>query len=310
MKKRYRNSNIIRQYGIAVFVLITIAMLASCEKEVHVNLSSGPPSIVIQGAIESDLPPYVVLTRSVGYLSKIDLSTLENTFVHGAKVKVSDGSQEITLREYSIDTGTSGNKFSFYSIDTADQASFYFRGKTDYYYTLKVEVDGKTYTSVTKVPNVEPLDNIWVDTVTAPPDKIPGARLLYFKYTDPDTPGNCVRYFTRRNSEPFYPGIGSVYNDEIVNGSSISTNFLAGYDRSKEPNRDSLGFFYLGDTVTIKWCAIDKGVYNFWNTFEFATGTVGNPFASPINVQTNIKGGALGIWAGYGAVQRSIIVSK
>jgi hypothetical protein len=287
-----------------------VMLLASCEKEVHVNLSSGPPSVVIQGAIETDLPPYIVMTRSVGYLSKIDLSTLENSFVHDAKVTVSDGSQQITLREYAVDTGGS-NKFFFYSIDTADLTSFNFRGRTDRFYTLTVEVAGKTYTSVTKVPNVKPLDNIWVDTVTAPPDKIPLARLIYFKYTDPDTPGNCVRYFTKRNSEPFYPGTGSsVYNDEIVNGSSISTNFSAGYDHSKSPNLDSLGFFYVGDTVTIKWAAIDKGVYKFWNTFEFATGTVGNPFASPINVQTNITGGALGIWAGYGTVQRTIIVSK
>lgn len=301
--------NILQRSGALAFALIAMVLLVSCEKEVHVNLSSGTPSVVIQGAIESDLPPYVLLTRSVGYLAKIDLGTLQNSFVHNAKVTVSDGTTEITLKEYSLDTGTS-NKFYFYSIDTADQTSFYFRGRTEHYYTLKVEAEGKTYTSVTKVPNVEPLNNVWVDTVTAPPDKIPLARLIYFKYTDPDTPGNCIRYFTKRNSEPFYPGIGSVYNDEIVNGSSISTNFLAGYDRSKEPNLDSLGFFYVGDTVVIKWCAIDKGVYNFWNTFEFATGTVGNPFASPINVQTNIKGGALGVWAGYGAVQRTIIISK
>jgi hypothetical protein len=73
---------------------------------------------------------------------------------------------------------------------------------------------------------------------------------------------------------------------------------------------DSTGYVFRGDTVTLKWSAIDRGVFNFYQTFEYAVGTVGNPFSSPINVQTNISGGALGIWAGYGSTYTTIVVPK
>ena len=135
--------------------------------------------------------------------------------------------------------------------------------------------------------------------------------LMYVKFKDPDTPGNYLRYFTKRNEELFLPGLNSVYEDDIINGTMIdSLNLLAGYDHSKDPDFDSLGVFFRGDTVVLRWCAIDKGVFDFFRTFEYATGTVGNPFASPVNVQTNIKGGALGVWAGYGSSYTVAVVPK
>jgi hypothetical protein len=35
--------------------------------------------------------------------------------------------------------------------------------------------------------------------------------------------------------------------------------------------------------------------------------TGGNPFASPTNIQTNIKGGALGVWAGFSTFYDTLI---
>jgi len=103
----------------------------------------------------------------------------------------------------------------------------------------------------------------------------------------------------------------STFNDELVNGTTIDSLALtAGYNRTKELNFDSLGYFFVGDTVTLKWSAIDKSSYTFYSTFEYATGAVGNPFASPVNVTSNISGGALGVWVGYGAQTTTRIVKQ
>lgn len=293
-------------------LLIVLAFFcSSCEKEVHINLNTGASKLVVDGQIETNGYPVVILTKSIGYFSKVDLSTLQNSFVHGAIVKVSDGAAEITLKEYSLDTGINGtNIFYLYSIDTSDPASFNFKGVPEHYYSLTVTFEGKTYTSTTKVPNVRPIDSLWFRKPSGEP-KVETAMLMFVKFKDPDTPGNYLRYFTKTNSQLFLPPINSVFDDQIVNGTTIdSLNLASGYNRTKEPNLDSLGLFFRGDTITLRWCAIDKSVYNFFQTFEYATGTVGNPFAAPTNVQTNIKGGALGVWAGYGTSYTTAIIPQ
>lgn len=299
-----------------VVAVVLLGFITACEKEVNIKLSSGSTHLVVNGVIETGQPPILALTRSIGYFAKIDLTTLENSFVHNALVTVSNGTQEISLREYSIDTFntvTNGiSKIYFYTIDTAQPASFNFKGEVDHFYKLKVVTDGKTYESVTKIPNCKPIDSMVAIAPIEPSPNAPTARLLNIYYTDPDTPGNRIRYFTQRNSEPLYPGFNSVYDDQIING-VVSTKIplLIGFDRDKVKEiNDSTGHIFPGDTILLKWCAIDKGVYNFYNTYEYSLGTVGNPFSSPINVQSNISNGALGIWAGYGTKFTTLIVPQ
>lgn len=292
-------------------VLLCSLFYTSCEKEVDIKLNTGASKLVVDGQIETDGYPVVILTKSIGYFSKIDLTTLENNFAHGAVVKVSDGIQTVTLKEYSLDTGINNlNKFYLYSIDTSNVSNLSFKGIVEHQYTLTIDFEGKRYESTTKIPRVKPIDSMWFRQPTGDP-KVPTSVMMFVKFSDPDTLGNYIRYFTRRNNQLFFPGLNSVYEDDIVNGTTIdSLNLAAGYNRSKEPNLDSLGLFFRGDTVTLRWCALDKAAFDFFRTFEYATGTVGNPFAAPVNVQSNIKGGALGVWAGYGSSYTTRVVPQ
>jgi hypothetical protein len=290
--------------------IATIALLftlVSCEKEVHINMSSTAPRLVVQGAIETGVYPYVFLTSTIGFFEKVDLSTLEKSFIHGADVKVSNGSKTITLREYSFDTGSS-SKFYLYSIDTADLANA-FVGEEGKSYTLTITYDGKTYTSVTKVPAAKNIDSMWFNIPLFKNSKTPdSARQLFVNFTDPDTPGNYIRYYTSKNYEQFIAS--DQFNDEVVNGKPLTEIPLyAGFETTdNNDNEDSLRYFYPGDTVILKWSSIDKRVYNFWNSFAYAQNSLGNPFASPINLQTNMSNGALGIWGGYGSVYDTLVV--
>jgi hypothetical protein len=99
-----------------------------------------------------------------------------------------------------------------------------------------------------------------------------------------------------------------VYTDEIINGTNFNTVFPLGEPRSSARNFDSLGLAYVGDTVTFKWSAIDKKTYDFWSTYEYSLGTLGNPFSTPINVRSNISNGGLGVWAGYGSIYTQLIM--
>ncbi len=290
-------------FSMAFFMIV---VLQSCQKEVHINLAGSPPAVVVDGAIETKLPPYVFLTSSISFFSTIDLTTLQNSFIHGANVQVSDGSKTITLKEYSFDTGVN-NKFYVYTVDTSNLANIML-GQVDKSYTLTITYNGKTYTSVTKIPNPKGVDSIWFDVPAITNSRTPvNARQLFVNYVDPDTLGNFVRYFTSRNGDQFFPS--GIFSDELVNGKRVDNiGLFAGYNPTIDAKGDSLSYFYPGDTVVLKWCEIDKKVYTFWNTAEFAASAAGNPFASPINVQSNVSNGALGVWAGYGSIDTTVIL--
>ncbi len=292
-------------------LLAVVLLLSACEKEVHINLSDGEAQLVVNGQIDINEPPFVSLTRSIGYFAKVDLTTLENAFVHGATVTVSDGSRSIRLREYQGDTGGVA-KFYLYTIDTSDATAFDFRGVAGKFYTLSITTaDGRNYTSITKIPYPKVVDSVVAVAPKPQPPKAPTALQLLVYYSDPDTTGNAVRYFTKRNHEPFYPGLNSVFNDEVVNGTKGAKFPLqAGSAKNRIDFSDSTGYVFRGDTVVLKWSAIDRNVFNFYQTLEYSLGTVGNPFSSPINVQSNISGGALGVWAGYGSTYSTVVVPK
>lgn len=290
------------------FAFILLAGLVSCEKEVNIDLGTSPTKIVVQGEIENGRPPFVVLTSTISFFAKVDLTTLQNSFIHDAVVTVSVGSKTATLREYSTDTGTA-NKFYFYTIDTSNLIDA-FVGQYDSIYNLKITYGGATYTATTKVPNPKGVDTMWFDEPRFKNSRTPdSARQLYVKYTDPDTMGNYVRYYSQRGKGRFYPS--AIFTDEVVNGKVINNIALyAGYDDGPDVKRDSIRYFYPGDSVTLKWCAIDKGVFQFWNSYQYASNSAGNPFSSPINLVSNISGGAVGIWAGYGSIYRSIVLPR
>ncbi|MCD6011493.1 MAG: hypothetical protein K0Q79_1355 [Flavipsychrobacter sp.] len=271
-------------------------------------MSSSSGKIVVQGGIESGVPPYVLLSSTISFFAKVDLSTLEKSFIHGAVITVSDGSRTVTLKEYSFDTGSAA-KFYIYSIDTPFNPLTALLGENGKFYTLSITYNGQTYTSVTKIPTPKPIDSMWfAEPLFRTPRTPDSAKQLFANFTDPDTPGNYVRYYTRRDNNQFYPS--DQFNDEVVNGKPLTNIPLYGgfIGATEETNTDSLRYFFKGETVTLKWSAIDKKTYNFWNSFAYARNALGNPFASPINLQTNISNGALGIWAGYGSTETTLIV--
>lgn len=295
---------------ISLMLLLVPVFWYSCEKEVKFDLGSSAEKVVVEGTIETGLPPYVFLTKSIGFFGKVDLNTLGNSFIHGAKITVSEGNNSFVLREYQV--SNSGVMFSFYTVDSADLAALLFRGAVGKTYRLKIEYAGQTYESATTIPPPKGLDSLWAEAPKPEemPEDYPNSMLLFARYTDPDTPGNRVRYFTKRNSELFLAPYYSVNDDAIVNGSKVDIQLSAGFNRMDTINLQTFGYFYKGDTVIVKWSAIDKGVFDFWRTLEFSYGSTGNPFASPVKVTSNISNGVLGVWAGYGNTYDTLIIPQ
>ena len=129
------------------------------------------------------------------------------------------------------------------------------------------------------------------------------------KVTDPAGFGNYIRYYTRVNDSLFYPPPASVFDDQIIDGTTYEIEVEHGVDRNEEIDFEEYSFFHRGDTVTVKFANIDKKTFDFWRTMEFAYGSIGNPFSSPTKVLGNVNG-ALGYFGGYAVQYKTLIVPK
>lgn len=281
---------------------LCLLALFSCEKDIDFNLKQSAPVLTVDAEIENGLAPRVVLTRSFSYYQKIDASLLSASFVRNAAVYISNGTLTHRLKEYSVAIAP-GYTAYYYSIDSGSLATA-FAGELNKNYNLRIVTDGNEYSATTSIPaSVNFPDSLWFKRAPQNPDT--ALRVLYMRATDPAGRGNFVRYFTKRNSEPFLPG-ENVFDDQVIDGTTFEIQLPQGVDRSRPINRDSV-FYKRGDTVTLKFCAIDKVSYNFWNTWEFAYQSIGNPFAQPNKVLGNISNGALGAFIGYGAGYRTLV---
>ena len=170
-------------------------------------------------------------------------------------------------------------------------------------------MDGNEYNSMTTIPELnKKLDSLWWKPSPYNPDTT--KVILMTKVTDPPGFGNYIRYFTRTGQGAFFPGFNSVFDDQIVDGSTYEIEVERGVNRNEELDIENYSFFNRGDTVTVKFCNIDKATYDFWRTMEYSYASIGNPFSSPTRVSNNVQGGALGYFGGYAVQYKSIIIPK
>lgn len=288
------------------FFLFAAALLAGCEKDVTFDIKEASPKLVVEATIENGEPPVVFLSKSLSFYSKVDPAAIAGSFVRDAFVYVSNGTVTHRLKEYVLPVG-GGYYFFYYSVDPASPSTLFY-GELKKSYSLRIVIEGEEYTASTTIPDTtRRIDSVFWKP--APPGNPDGKVSLMLRATDKPGFGDYIRYFTKRNDEPFYPGINSVFDDQVIDGSSYEVQVERGLDRSVDNPAGSV-YFDKGDTITLKLCSIDKQTFDFWRTMEFNFASIGNPFSTPTKVQSNISGGALGYFGGYGAQLRKIIVPR
>ena len=285
-------------------LFILVLLTAGCEKEADIKLKASDEVLVVDGTIENDQPPVVYLSKSFNYFSKLSADLLSKSFVRNAKITISDGTRSVELKEYSVLAGA--NTVYVYSVDSSNLSQIML-GRFNTSYSMTILVNGKTYTANTRIPNLaKKVDSLWWKRAPDNPDTT--KRIVFAKIIDPPGLGNYVRYFTSINDSAFLPGFNSVFDDDVVDGTTYTVQVDKGQDRNTEIDFENAGFFKKGDTVEAKFCNIDKAHYDFWRTLEFSQQSIGNPFSQPGVVLGNISGGALGYFGGYAAQFKKIII--
>ena len=260
-------------------VLICAILLSSCEKNINFKLKVVPDVLVVDASIENNQPPIVVLSKSFDYFSKITPEVLDTSFVHNATVSISNGTQTQQLKEYSVDS-TGGYVIYYYSIDTANMPAA-FIGQLNTYLYLKVVVAGNEYTAVTTIPTLaKKIDSLWWKPTPFADDSTESRFIMSGQQI---RRGLAIIFgiIPKQIMALIFPGQQSVFDDELIDGTTYDLKVQPGIDRNN-PIAFDKNFFHRGDTVTLKLSNIDRATYQFWLTMEFAYQSIGNPFASPI----------------------------
>lgn len=294
-------------------LLPLLLIVVACEKTIEIDLPEPREYLVVHGQIEPDSFAYVSLSRNSPYFDPINLQLVASLLVNGALVTVSADGIIDTLEP----------AFNFQHFTLFNYKGTKIKGEIGKSYTLRVQNADYDLEAVTTIPDFLPLDSLWhrsrADLIREAGQFQPTARdeelvSLYFRYPDPPELGNYVRAFTKRNSEQQWSSdFNSIYSDDLVNGQTV--DFVLRRGKEAYLFNDSLtfeefGYFERGDTIQVKWSAIDKAHYTFWLTINSARGGSGNPFATPTIVATNIrgkKGRGLGIWGGYSSLHYTYI---
>lgn len=294
-----------------ILFITCIFLFWGCTKEIDIEIEDADIRVVIEGIIENDEYPWVVITRSSGYFEPVDSTTIINMGVFDAEVIVSDGQLTDTL-VFTI---------SPYNMPFYRYVGTKFRGEVGKTYSLEVNLEGKSYTANTTIPQVVTIDSvIFKEEFDVVEDGVPvdSVGYLWFYFQDPDTLGNYYRIFSKTlgKDSVFVHPMASVTDDKNVNGEYIEYPIYRGWNpnltkEQREEEKEKLGHtprwaFVRGETVIFKFCCMDAEHYEFWRTIEVQNSSDGNPFASPSSVYTNIEGGALGVWGGYGAYRYTV----
>jgi len=289
------------------FMFILIGFLTACEKSISFTPQNAEPLVVVEATIENGEAPLVILTSSLSYFTEISPLVLAGSFIRNAEVNISNGTRTHKLKEYEVVIGP-GLALYYYSTDSSNLATS-FTGEFATNYSLQIRTNGKEYLAETSIPALaKKIDSLW--WLPAPKEEDSSKVVVMVKTTDPPGLGNYIRYFTRVDDQQFFPGLNSVFDDQIVDGTTYSIQVDKGVNRNEDFDFDEFAFFSKGDSVTLKLCNIDKANFDFWRTMEYSYSSIGNPFSSPTKVLGNIRGGALGYFGGYAADYKTIVIPR
>lgn len=300
-----------------IYTAVFFAGLSSCTKEIILDLPPFVEKVVVEGRIETGMPPYVFLTKTKDIYGPTGPDALAGSFVHDAIVKVSDGTTTVTLTEIcanDIDPDLLPLVSEFLGIDAEQLVTLNFCayisldpdfvGQVGKTYSLSVQVGDEIYTSQTELLPPPVIDSLYFQIE---PNRIEhgfGWCVLN------DNPSIYNAYFFESKrihlndqgepADPFFRNsLSSAFDDAFFNGLTFKFAFTnIGSYRDDTPD-EFRGFYKTNDTVVIKMSSLDYKVFKFYEMKLQQVANEGNPFSNPAFVPTNIEGGAIGCWSGF-----------
>ena len=247
-----------------IFVLVSTLVLFSCQKVIEITPATGEQKIIIQAYLYKDSTAYAVITKSTGYLSNTPPPSISN-----AVVTLSDdkGNSEVLT--------WNATKQRFESVVT--------KGVIDDNYTLKVDLEGKSYSATSTLLYLD-----LVDSITVVKEAETGFRQEgYFMKLYGTIPTNVDKYY-------LFKGYS---NDSSLNGPNdinYADNLLVA------GKFDGIDMGYKCDsleTAKLEIYSLTLPAYKFYSAAYLQLNNDGGFFSTPpANVPSMFSNGAVGLF--------------
>lgn len=284
-----------------------ITILIACNDDDIFREQEIEPIMVIDGWIEPDKYPYVIITYTTPYFTVLDSSRFRDLLLQAVKPKltISDGENEYVFK-FKKDT----NYFPPYLYWCTK-----IKGEIGKKYTIKafkiIGEDPVTHTYIidtilsatTTIPEPPVIDSVWFE----PEINNDSLGILKLQFTDNTSEKNYYRilYQDKYTNFQFVPILSSNIDDKnfkkILNTYPL---FKGGISALMEPEDV---YFKVGELIKIKFCTLNEDAFRFWNAYQLESLNAINPFASSnSNLKGNVEGNGIGIFSGQGVAYHTI----
>lgn len=298
-----------------LFFLICLATFISCETEIDVSLPAYGSEMVVEGWIEPGEPAKVSLSKSVPYLSTININTLYD---------------QVIIKDAIVTVIADNGDFDTLHLVQSDEAPLYWyytsphlKGELNTKYTLKIDWNGKKYSATTSILETITLDSVWLDNFQSfPSDTLKSLRV---KFQDPAESKDYYLFKVKIANQTFadrvylttfpiaiddiaFPGDSYIADvlrfgtSDFYKPESISDQDLFTYFRP---------FYKPGDTIYLKASRIDYDSFRFLSSAGSTMYFGVNPFTNPPQIYSNITSETgdkcLGVWMGSASSERKIV---
>ncbi len=264
-----------------IILFISFSLFLSCSKEVKIDIPGFASQLVVDGTIETNGNPLVLLSQSANIYSETNLSSYLNNFITNADVKVVHGVDTFNLLPMNIvDLPLASQKklaemleigygetillpIKVYSnvelIATANSS-----------YELIIDYNSKTYKSTTFIPLPSNLDNIyWKPEISNPMYGISWARL-----SDNSTQYDAYKWEVKRINKNadnedldiiFKKTNDAYFDDRYFNGQSFDFSYDNPLKRKDSTHLiEYKRYFRIGDSVVVKFSKMDLNTFTFF----------------------------------------------
>lgn len=261
------------------------------------DLSQSPLELVVEGWIDNDEYPVVIVTTTVPVSEEVQKTDeLGDYILRWAKVTVSDGEQEVVL------TGKYDRRYFPPYIYTTSRL----KGQVGRTYHLTVDYKDFHAEATTTIPPAPHLDSLRLHTC-AVSDTL---YELHAYFSDDLAEQRYYKFFTCNGTQSrmFLSSYMQTLSNEVFTpGQEQDISVYKG--RLVTAPDSYIPYFQQSDTILVKFARMDRRSFDMWDQLEHNM-TLGHlPItAAKTTPHFNVQGG-LGYWCGYGSTVYPVVVA-
>lgn len=246
-----------------IIVALTIAVFASCEDVVDVEVQEGPKRLVVEASLDWE-------KGTSGNQQTIRLSESTPFFSTGASTEVTGASVLVT-------NDTSGDNYVFADQGNGEYLSTVFEPVLGQSYSLRIEHNGEIYTATETMTPVTDITNIFQDQEDGFDEEELEVHVIF---NDPAEEGNNYLFKFQREGD-LLPGL-EVGEDKFLNGNEIDWWY-----EIEEDEDENIVPFQPGDVVNIEMYGISRPYFDYMTILTSQLGGTGLFESTPVAVKGN-----------------------